>query len=293
MNEMSRTLRFYYPHPRFPSVSVTGGKCSLNCEHCGGHYLAHMPDVSSPERLRNYAVDLAERGGTGMLVSGGSTPSGSVPLTGFTATMRWIKENTGLILNVHTGLLDQKMAEELASTGADFFSLDLVGSTETIKNVYNLNATTEDYESSLIYLKDAGVNVVPHITIGLDHGILKGEDRALETAVKTDSEVIVINALIPTAGTAMENTPPPSPETILKYLERALCSGRQISLGCMRPRDRKPDLEKAAIALGVPRISLPSNSTVAWAQENGYEIMKIDACCAIPVSLESRALRPS
>ncbi len=293
MNEMSRTLRFYYPHPRFPSVSVTGGKCSLNCEHCGGHYLAHMCDVSSPERLRSFAVNLSEHSGTGLLVSGGSTPSGSVPLTGFTETLRWIKENTDLILNIHTGLVTQDMAEELASTGADFFSLDLVGSTETIKNVYNLDATIEDYEASLYYLKDAGVNVVPHITIGLDHGMLKGEDRALETAIKTGSEMIVINALIPTAGTLMENITPPSPEIILEYLEKALSSGCQISLGCMRPRDRKPDLEKAAIALGVHRVSLPSNSTVAWAQENGYDVKKFDACCAIPVSLESRALKPS
>ena len=95
-----------------------------------------------------------------------------------------------------------------------------------------------------------------------------------------------------TAGTLMANVIPPSQVTILKYLKRALISGISVSLGCMRPRKRKPDLERSAIDLGVHRIAIPSNSTVSWAVENGYKISKIDGCCAIPVSLESSALRP-
>jgi len=36
---LGREIRFYYPLPRFPNVSVTGGGCALGCKHCGGHYL--------------------------------------------------------------------------------------------------------------------------------------------------------------------------------------------------------------------------------------------------------------
>ena len=40
--QSGRELRFYYPKPRFPSVSITGASCALRCKHCGGHYLAGM-----------------------------------------------------------------------------------------------------------------------------------------------------------------------------------------------------------------------------------------------------------
>ena len=107
------------------------------------------------------------------------------------------------------------------------------------------------------------------------------------------SELIVINALIPTAGTKMEGITPPSTETILGYLKQVVECGIHVSLGCMRPRTNKPELERAAIELGVHRISLPSNSALRWAEAEGYNVLKFDACCAVPVSLESQILRPS
>jgi len=252
-----------------------------------------MPDVSTPSLLQEFAINLNERGGTGILVSGGSTLQGRVPLDRYISTLRWIKDNTDLILNIHPGLVDSAMADAIASTGVDMASVDLVGSTETVRRVYHLNAKADDYRDSLHFLNDAGVHVIPHITVGLDYGEIKGADQALQTAVDLEPEVIVVNALIPTAGTSMANVIPPPPETIIGYLQKAVKTGSQVSLGCMRPRHGKPELERAAVINGVHRVALPSNSTVKWAEGQGYVIKKLDGCCAIPVRLESRALRPS
>ena len=252
-----------------------------------------MPDVSTPEKLRDYATNLTEHNGTGLLVSGGSTKEGKVPLTPFLSTLRWIKNNTNLILNIHTGLVNKAEALAISSTGADIVSVDLVGSNKTIKRVYGLNAKFEDYIESMHLLKDAGMNVVPHITIGLDFGEVFGEDNALLAALSLNPEVIVFNALIPTPNTEMAVIKPPNHETILTFFKKAndIASGTQISMGCMRPRKDKSALERASIIAGIHRIALPSNSTVQWLKQQGIKIKIIDSCCAIPVSFEDQALK--
>lgn len=287
-------LRFYYPHPRFPSVSVTGARCWLNCKHCGGHYLAHMPDVSSPEKLRTFCTDLESKGGLGLLVSGGSTPDGRVPLEPFIPTLRWIKENTGLILEVHTGLLNQREAEDLVSTGMDIAAIDVVGSDETIKRIYGLDAEVDDYWVTLSTLKDAGVaQVAPHICVGLDYGKVRGEFKALELSAMIDPNVIVFLGLIPTEGTAMAEVPPPSIEVVSNLIREAtrLCPDADIALGCMRSRSDRAEMEIQAIKAGARRIAMPSSRTIQSAAEMGYDVKMLDGCCAIPESMESRALR--
>ena len=252
-----------------------------------------MPDVSTPDKLREFAVKLDERNGTGMLVSGGSTPEGRVPLDSFIPTLRWIKDNTDLILNIHTGLVNKSEASSIAYTGADIASVDLVGSDDTIRRVYGLDASFLDYTESLYVLKDAGMNVAPHVTLGLDFGEIVGEDDALTAALSMEPEVVVINALIPTPGTGMADVKPPSHETIIGFFKKAIeyDADIQVSMGCMRPRNNKPELEKAAIIAGIHRLAIPSNSTLRWIEEQKIETRIIYGCCAIPVSLEDLALR--
>ncbi|HUS78825.1 MAG TPA: radical SAM protein [Patescibacteria group bacterium] len=290
----SKEFRFYYPYPRFPSVSVTGANCGLNCKHCGGHYLGHMPNVDTPEKLREFSLKLEASEGTGLLVSGGSTPDGKVPLDGFISTLRWIKENTSLIVNLHTGLLSWEQAEELASTGADIASVDVIGSPDTIRDVYGLDATVDDYSETLHALVDAGVpQVAPHICVGLDFGRTKGELRALELCAEIEPEVIVLLGLIPTSGTPMADVTPPSMDDIVKIASEArrISPSSEVSLGCMRSRTDKAELEWMAIESGVSRVALPARATVAKAKELGYTVKTINGCCTIPRSLEERALR--
>jgi len=289
-------MRFYYPLPRFPSISVTGYRCSLNCQHCRGRYLRQMEAVESPEELIELCKRLERMGATGCLVSGGSDPYGSVPLRGFYGALRRVKEETGLIVNVHTGLVDGEQAEEIAGTGIDVASLDVVGDRETIKRVIGLDKGPEDYLESIRLLKEAGVpSVVPHICTGLDWGRIRGEARALWGLSDLDPEVIVILGLRPTKGTPMESAPPPSPETLARMVAaaRLMFPRASIALGCMRPHQGRGEAEKLALKAGADRLVLPRPRTIRVAEEMGLHPIHLDACCAVPTTLEERLLRES
>lgn len=286
-----RDLRFYYPQPRFPSVSVTGTRCQLGCKHCRGHYLKGMKAVESPSRLKDFCTALDEARGVGLLVSGGSDTRGHVPLEGFYEALGWVKENTDLIVNVHTGLMGRKEAEELASTGVDIASVDLVGSDETIKRVYGLDASVEEYEATLYNLREGGIkHVIPHICVGLDYGETKGEEAALRIVQAFKPENVVILGLIPTPGTPMEHVEPPSALEISRFIAsaRSRCPASSVSLGCMRSRRDKNRVERKAIEAGADRLVLPSNTTLRWASMKGFGVKHLDGCCAIPKEMEHR-----
>ena len=289
-----RVLRFYYPQPSFPAVSVTGRGCALNCKHCGGHYLEGMADVGTPEKLKEYCLSLEARGGAGLLVSGGSTTEGRVPLRPFLPTLRWVKENTGLIVNLHTGMLDMEEAEEIATTGVDIASVDVVGSDETLREVYGLDASVEDYGDTLRNLEEAGVpTVAPHVCVGLHFGELRGEHRSLDIIGRIDPEVIVFLGLIPTPGTEMADVPPPRVDDVVDVISAAVerFPEADVSLGCMRSRRDKEEMERRAIQAGASRVAVASRSTLEWAREQGYAVKVLDGCCTIPERLEERVLR--
>jgi uncharacterized radical SAM superfamily protein len=292
--ELGRSLRFYYPLPRFPNVSVTGSRCALRCKHCGGYYLAGMENVDQPWKLREFASKLQSDGGVGLLISGGSDARGKVPLEPFYETISWIKESTDLIVNIHTGLLSSEEAKGIAETGVDIVSVDVVGSDDTIRRVYGLSSTVDDYRSTLASLRDAGMrHIVPHICVGLDYGELKGEARALRLIRGFDPENIVILGLMPTPGTAMENAPAPRAEDMAKVVAvaRLICPRASVSLGCMRSRLEKGRLEELVIRAGADSVVLPTRSTLEYAEREGFEVKHLDGCCSIPRSLEYRSLR--
>jgi hypothetical protein len=253
-----------------------------------------MPIVNTPEKLKSFSARLEAEGGIGLLISGGSTSEGKVPLDGFYPAIRWIKDYTGLIVNIHCGLIGVSEAEEIVASGVDIASVDIVGSEETIMGVYSLSARVEDYRDALLSLVDAGVpQVAPHICVGLDHGIIKGERRALEIASEASPEVIVLLGLIPTAGTPMADVNPPSVEDMEKAVTWAkeASPSSEIALGCMRQRAGRIYLEERLIEAGVTRFTLPSKETVKTANEMGYRIRFLDGCCAIPRILEAKGLR--
>jgi len=252
-----------------------------------------MPDVSSPEKLKEYCVKHEEHDGVGLLISGGSTKNGRVPLEPFLDTIRWVKDHTDLIINLHTGMLNREEAEAIAATGIDIASVDLVGDEETLRRVYGLNANIKEYDATLQNLVDGGTNVAPHICAGLDYGEIKGEHRALELASTVNPETVVLISLIPTANTPMADVKAPSVDSIIGLVEEAVrvCKDSEISLGCMRSREYKTELEWAAIKAGASRIAMASRSTERRAIEAGYYVIHLDGCCATPRKYDSRLLR--
>jgi uncharacterized radical SAM superfamily protein len=287
--EKGRILHVYYPSRLFPSISVTGRNCELKCAHCNRHYLQHMIPASTPDKLYQVCLDLHHEGAVGCLISGGSTIQGYVPLETYLDAIRRVKENTDLILNVHTGLLSWDLAVGLAKSNIDVASIDVVGDNETITKVYGLNKTVEDYEKALYTHLQAGIrHVVPHICVGLNFGRIGGEIRALEMIRRVGTELLIFITIIPTRGTLMENVSPPSADAVVKVIAiaRLMFRDASISLGCMRPGGlHRRRLDHLALYV-VDRMAVPTPSSLREAVNMGLKIERYPSCCALPSEFE-------
>lgn len=277
------TFYAYFPGPSFPSVSVTGRFCAMNCKQCGRHYLKGMISCPTPDELYRKCMEFDKKGYKGLLVSGGYNEGGWVPLEGFVSVLARIKRETNLVVNVHCGLAPEELAQSLGQAGVDVVSFDLIGHDETIKEVIGLDKTVDDYERTLNCLIENVSSVVPHITIGLHEGRLLGEERAIEIASTRKISALVFLVLVPTAGTAFENVKPPLPEQVEALISSARLKMPNIPiiLGCMRPR--LTDFEAAALASGVDGIVLPKKETLETAKKMGLSVLSVNACCAVPI----------
>lgn len=239
----------------------------------------------TPDVLRKTCIELASNGVQGVLISGGYNDEGYVPFEPFLDAIASLKRETGLFLNVHTGLIPAWLAQELGRVGVDMASIDVVGSDETIKLVLGLDRTTRDYERVLATLGSAIPHVVPHICIGLHAGELKGERVALEFAAKINTHALVILVLVPTLGTEFEHVTGPSPAEVGELIAEARLKfpSAVLALGCMRPRDaRRAEFELQALCSGIDRMEIPGKQTIEAARELGLQVRRLDACCAVP-----------
>ncbi len=145
-----------------------------------------LPAVN-PEQLVNLCKQLKRKGAIGCLISGGCLPDGSVPLGRFLGAIAKVKKDLGLTVVVHTGVIELSMAEKLREAGVDAALIDVIGSDETIKEIYQLNMKVQDFDTSLKALQESGIPYVPHVLVGLHYGKLKGEFKALQMISKYES----------------------------------------------------------------------------------------------------------
>ncbi|WP_319402475.1 radical SAM protein [uncultured Anaeromusa sp.] len=266
------------PHS-FVSLSITGRRCALLCRHCGGKMLRSMEPFEDPSQAEALAASLQERGCGGVLVSGGAGPDGQVPLKGYGEALKTLKE-AGLKVIVHTGILAPDTAAELAQARVDAVALDLIGATETIREVYRLNLTPSDYRRSLEVALNAGLAVSPHVVLGLEGGVLRGEEAAIAMAAEAALEKLVLVVFTPLAGTDYAlSSPPPltGVQKLFHYAREKLPTG-QIYLGCARPRgEYGRALEETALSLGFSGVAFPSAETVRTAQTCGFHSW----CCGL------------
>lgn len=291
-----RRVRFYAPSfmhyktsyfcsstNNFPTISVTGKACPLKCKHCGGVVLNTMIPATTPRALYSLCEKLKKEGALGCLISGGCSPTGAVPMQRFTDTIRRIKLELGLTVFVHTGIVDLPMADALKKAGVDAALLDIIGSDETIRNVYRLNVTVKDYENSIQALNRAGVSYVPHVIVGLHYGKLKGEFSALKMISQFTPSALVIIAFMPIHGTEMANVRPPGSLEIAKVIAtaRIMFPETPLVLGCMRPRDQtRSETEILAIKAGTDAIAFPTEEAVKFAESHGYTVSFSPLCCS-------------
>ncbi|HEY9206094.1 MAG TPA: hypothetical protein VIO58_09245 [Candidatus Methanoperedens sp.] len=276
--ELSGNSIYFFREP-FTPISLTGTDCSLKCLHCNSHYLRHMLDGSC-DKFFSQACKLAEKGETGILLSGGSEPDGSVPTYRFANSIKKLKMSTGLKISAHTGIVDGSQAL-LLSGYLDMALVDVIGDDRTIHEILGLDACVRDYEESLNLLSSAGIPLAPHIIVGLQEGQLKGEWKALEIVKKFKPEAVVIVIFIPTKGTPMEEVAPPA----IGDVARVIIKAREmfdvpISLSCVRPGGRyRSMLDRYAILCGIDRIAVPSRSAYATCKELGLNIIEIPKMC--------------
>jgi uncharacterized radical SAM superfamily protein len=242
-----------------------------------------MEPATSPEALVRKCVELKAKGGVGCLVSGGCTSNGKVPLKRFSRALREAK-NLGLKMVVHTGLVDVEDVEVLKGSGVDCVSMDVIGSDDTLREIYHLKAKVTDFNRSLGLLKEAGLKITPHILIGLHYGEIRGEWKAIDLAVSHDPDALIFIVFTPLRGTVMEGMNPPPPEQVAELIAygKSKMGGKAVTLGCMRPlgpyRER---LDNLAVQAGVNGIAFPSKATLNFMKNLGVRVTYKPHCCSL------------
>lgn len=269
---------------RFLPVSVTGTACALQCDHCKTSVLKGMITVSPQSGLFELARGLAAQGTEGILVSGGSTRSGRVPLEPHLEDMRRIREELGLRVIVHSGVVAPELAAGLAAAGVEGVMLDVIGARETIREVYHLDLEVDDFERSIGLLAEQGLRIIPHIVLGLHYGRMLGEWKALEMIRRHPVSTLILVVLTPLVGTPMESIPPPPLEDVVGFFAhaRAAMPDTRVNLGCGRPMGAmKVALDKAAIDHGLNGIAYPADGMIEYARASGLTPGYFEYCCSL------------
>jgi uncharacterized radical SAM superfamily protein len=269
---------------RFLPVSVTGSACALSCDHCQAKVLEGMISVKAGEDLFDLAASLKRQGSEGLLVSGGSTKAGGVPMLGHLKHVPRIKEELGMKVIAHSGVVSPELARGLADAGVDGVMLDIIGADETIRDVYHLDLTTADFERSLALLAERELRIIPHIVCGLHYGAFLGEYRALEMIGRYPVSTLIIVVLVPLVGTPMAHLPPPPVEDVIRFFAeaRAAMPTTKVNLGCARPLGpMKRELDEAAIDHGLNGIAYPADGAIAYARSRGLEPKLYEYCCSL------------
>jgi uncharacterized radical SAM superfamily protein len=279
-----RTTEYAGQDPgRFVSISVTGNACALACDHCNARVLEGMRPLGG-QSLFALCAGLHARGARGVLVSGGCDRQGRVPLLRHVPDLVRVRRELGLAVRVHPGLPDEPTAAALAEVGVDGAMLDIIGAEETIRDVYHLDVPVDAYAAALERLERHGVPLVPHIVLGLHHGRMLGERRALEMIARHRPKLLVLVILMPLTGTAMAAATPPPVEEIGCFFgaARRALPDTPVSLGCARPLGPvKAEIDRLAVDAGFSGIAFPADGIVAYAESRGRTPAFHDACCGV------------
>lgn len=269
---------------KYHAVSITSGKCFLNCEHCKGLLLKSMPQANSPQALLRYALEAQQRGDTGLLLTGACDGSGFLPWRIFADTIFEIKSRTKLKVSIHPGQLDIQTANILKKAGVDQALVDVIGSDRTARDVYHLKAGIVPIINTMKALSDVGLEIVPHVLVGLHYGEIVGEYEALGIIKSYPVRKYVVVVLNPLKQTPMERATPPPPEEVGKILIKARLEMPQAlaSLGCARPRGKYRELvDVISVKAGVNSIALASDKAVELAESMGLEVRYDSSCCSV------------
>lgn len=268
----------------FMSISLTGAACALDCDHCNKKILEPMIPLDKKTGLYNMCSHLAKKGTQTVLISGGSTPTGEVPFMKHIEDIRRVREELGMRIIMHTGLVTKpEMAKALKDAGVDGVAIDIIGSDDTIKEVYHLDATIKNYDLSLEILSDHGLSLRPHVILGLHFGQFKGEYKALEMISRYPVHSLVVVILVPMHDTNMWGVQPPNTEEVAEFflIARKTLPDKWLMLGCARPLgDYKRKVDRFAVDAGFNGIAFPAEGMAAHAGTKGLQVLYVENACS-------------
>jgi len=278
----------------WPAVSITGGDCKLQCDHCKAKILEPMIPARTPDDLWRVVNELIEQGGRGMLITGGSNHRNEVEYDAYYSTVRRIKdEHPGFRIAMHTALVDDDMARSMAQSGVDAAMMDVIGSQDTITQVYHLRRTVDDFEATLESLVKTDMKVVPHIVIGLHYGRLLGEWNALQMLRRHLPDAVVLVVVMPFYAPDSRPFVTPDSSAVGRFFmdAREALSDTPLLLGCARPPGvSKMQIDAYAVLAGLNGIAHPSDGVVELAARLERQVKVTPACCSIAVGEEVMAL---
>ena len=269
----------------FPAFSVTAGGCALMCEHCQAKILEPMIPATSPDALERKVRDLiAAQDLQGFLLSGGSTRKNEIRYERYLPVVERLKrEFPHLRIAVHSALLDQPRARAMEAAGVDTVMMDVIGSRDTIREVYHLERPVADFEATLEALCATRMEVVPHIVIGLHYGRILGEPAALDIVSRHRVHSLVLVVIMPFYAKPETFATPHTSDVGRIFLEaRRRIPDRQVLLGCARPPGMHRRVTDAyAVMAGLDGIAFPADGTLAVAHAIGRPAVQEHACCSI------------
>jgi len=281
----------------WPAVSITGGDCKLQCDHCRAKILEPMIPARCASELWTTVNGLIENGAKGMLLTGGSNQRNEVEYGPYYSTIRRIKNAfPAFRIAVHTALVDDDGALSMEQAGIDAAMMDVIGAQDTISQVYHLRRQVDAFEATLETLVATNMKVVPHIVIGLHYGRMLGEWNALEIVGRHLPGALVLVVVMPFYAPEKRPFVTPSPTAIGRFFQdaRRALPDTPLLLGCARP----PGMDKVlidtyALMAGVNGIAHPSDGLVELAARLGRSVKVTPACCSIAVGEEVMALEDS
>jgi uncharacterized radical SAM superfamily protein len=269
----------------FPAFSVTAAGCALQCDHCQAKILEPMIPATSPPMLERKVRELvATQGLRGFLLSGGSNRRNEIPYERYYPVIERLKrDHPHLKVAIHSALTDARRAKGMEAAGVDTAMMDVIGAPETIREVYHLERTVDDFEATLAALCATSMEVVPHIVIGLHYGRILGEANALDIVARHAIHSLVLVVVMPFYAKPGTFATPRTEDVGRVFLEaRGRLPGREVLLGCARPPGMHRRVTDAyAVAAGLDGIAFPADGTLAVAQALGRPAVQEHACCSI------------
>ncbi|MHA1890649.1 MAG: radical SAM protein [Promethearchaeota archaeon] len=269
----------------FENISLTGTKCELQCEHCKGYLLEFMVDAHE-KKLEDLMQSMIKDGTKGFLISGGSDIEGKVPFGKYIDDIKAIKDTfkDDIKIVIHSGYMNQDEIREIARTRIDGLMFDFIGSSNVIKKICHLNYTPKDYLEMVKTCNELHMPVMPHVILGLDHGHIDSEIKAIKLLSRYKLSALVLVILMPFPNTPMKNVIHDDPEIFQKIilLARIIHQEIPVVLGCAKPASELREIsEAAAIEAGYDGIAFPLQETFDLAVNLGYNTIFHEQCCSL------------